>query len=28
VAKERYQGVKFINAWQEKSPDTFPLLFG
>ena len=28
VAKERYQGVKFINAWQEKSPATFPLIFG
>lgn len=28
VAKERYQGLKFINAWQEKSPKTFPLIFG
>ena len=28
VAKERYQGMKFIDAWQEKSPLTFPLIFG
>lgn len=28
VAKERYQCLKFIDAWQQKSPDTFPLIFG
>lgn len=28
VAKERMQCLKFINAWQEKSPETFPLIFG
>lgn len=28
VAKERYQCLKFINAWQEKSPASFPLIFG
>lgn len=28
VAKERYQCLKFIDAWQQKSPATFPLLFG
>ncbi len=28
VAKERYQCLKFINAWQEKSPETYPLIFG
>ena len=28
VAKERIQCLKFINAWMEHSPSTFPLLFG
>lgn len=28
VAKERYQCLKLIDAWQSKCPDTFPLIFG
>jgi septum formation topological specificity factor MinE len=28
VAKERLQCIKFINAWQEKCPETYPLIFG
>ena len=28
VAKERYQCLKFIDAWQQRSPQSFPLVFG
>lgn len=27
VAKERFQCLNFINAWLNKSPSTFPMLF-
>jgi hypothetical protein len=28
VTKERYQCLKFIDAWQQRSPASFPLIFG